>query len=309
MQSQIRQNAEELSTYLSDITKWEAMMKSNAGKMNKHKKLVPTRTNNDESSVQKENTSDIREYGTVKTSFLETLPDSLKHPNMSEYSKNDEDSLKNMVGHTTSAILAKSIENKGMHTEISVPRARGSAPLTDCETRERELGNEAFKAGDYPTAVRAYTRCLGLKAQNVTAFANRAAVYLKMKEFTRAETDCSCALTIDPRHFKCLLRRACARNALGKHRAAYRDLITATEIDPNNSECAFEMRKTRELIRSAAYRAPAVPVTLTWNESDCAVGVDTEGAAIMPLLQGPHVLEICHGPNLNPLSLLSSKLM
>lgn len=283
-------------------------MKSNAGIMNKHKKLVPTKTNNDESSVQKVTASDIREYGTVKTSFLETLPDSLNHPNMSEYSTIDEDSLKTMVGHTTPAILAKSIEKEGTNAEISVPRARGSAPLTDCEARERELGNEAFRAGDYPTAVRAYTRCLGLKAQNVTAFANRAAVYLKMKEFTCAETDCSCALTIDPRHFKCLLRRACARNALGKHRAAHRDLVTASEVNPDNSECAFELKKTRELIRSAAYRAPAVPVTLTWRDTDFALGVDTEGAAIKPLLQGPHVLEICHGPNL-PLSLLSSKLM
>ena len=44
--------------------------------------------------------------------------------------------------------------------------------------------------------------------------------------------DCDCALSIEPNHTKSLLRRASARNALGKHRGAISDLAKLTEIDP-----------------------------------------------------------------------------
>lgn len=57
--------------------------------------------------------------------------------------------------------------------------------------------------------------------------------YLKLKEHTRALTDCNSALTIEPDHVKSLLRRATALNALGKHRAAYLDLQRAIELEPS----------------------------------------------------------------------------
>jgi hypothetical protein len=46
------------------------------------------------------------------------------------------------------------------------------------------------------------------------------------------QTDCTCALQIEPQHVKSLLRRSTAYNALGKHRAALRDLLVAAGIEP-----------------------------------------------------------------------------
>lgn len=46
------------------------------------------------------------------------------------------------------------------------------------------------------------------------------------------QSDCNCALQIDPCHIKSLLRRATAYNALGKHRAALRDLLRAAQLEP-----------------------------------------------------------------------------
>ena len=45
------------------------------------------------------------------------------------------------------------------------------------------------------------------------------------------QADCTCALSIDATHIKSLLRRATARNALGKHRAALLDLLKLVDID------------------------------------------------------------------------------
>jgi hypothetical protein len=90
--------------------------------------------------------------------------------------------------------------------------------------------------------------------KNFVAFSNRAMAYLKMKEYLKAEVvlyyisllvftslncfffsfqiDSSCALSIEPSHCKSLQRRATARNALGKHRAALIDLLSAQNYEP-----------------------------------------------------------------------------
>ena len=54
-----------------------------------------------------------------------------------------------------------------------------------------------------------------MKVNNYVAFSNRAMAYLKLKEYGKAEKDCSCALSIEPTHVKSLLRRANAKNAIG----------------------------------------------------------------------------------------------
>lgn len=46
------------------------------------------------------------------------------------------------------------------------------------------------------------------------------------------QSDCSCALLIEPTHVKSLLRRSTAYNAVGKHRAALRDLLAAAALEP-----------------------------------------------------------------------------
>ena len=72
VQSQIRQNAEEMSSYLSDISKWENKMKN--------------KTNNSTNQNNTKNTNTkqkIRESGTIK---LNTTP-SLKAPDSHTYDK------------------------------------------------------------------------------------------------------------------------------------------------------------------------------------------------------------------------------
>lgn len=45
--------------------------------------------------------------------------------------------------------------------------------------------------------------------------------------------DCKNALRINPQHIKTFQRLAAARNALGKHRSALQDLLSAQSIDPS----------------------------------------------------------------------------
>lgn len=48
-------------------------------------------------------------------------------------------------------------------THVQVPKARGQYIVKDPEEEERNRGNQEFKNGNFPSAVKFYTKCLGLK--------------------------------------------------------------------------------------------------------------------------------------------------
>ncbi len=71
----------------------------------------------------------------------------------------------------------------------AVPKAIGDGNLVDAELTERERGNTAFNQGNFPLAIKSYTKCIGMKVKNYIAFSNRSMAYIKNKEFIRAEVN------------------------------------------------------------------------------------------------------------------------
>lgn len=64
--------------------------------------------------------------------------------------------------------------------------------LCEDPTALREEGNALFKAGDMQGAVCCYTKALKLSdkpADSAVLYRNRSACYLKLEEFSKAETD------------------------------------------------------------------------------------------------------------------------
>lgn len=234
MQMQIRQNAEELSSTLSDMSSWEKKMREKDTRLRHGKPVVTPR----ERKV-------TREGGTVqlKTSIT-TKSASSAPPSIPLTPASIVDNVVNNIPSSSSV--------KG----VTVPSARGRYEQRDLEEVEREAGNAEFKAGNFAAAVKCYTKCLGLKSNNYVAFSNRAMAYLKLKDYLRAAIDCDCALKIEPTHVKSLLRRATAFNALGKHRAALLDLMAAQELEPSNKQVRSDMAQTKELLRASVNRAP-----------------------------------------------------
>ncbi len=83
--------------------------------------------------------------------------------------------------------------------------------------REKQKGNEAFRAGENQDAMGYYSRSLALDPTSAMVYANRAMVCLRLGTLETAEDDCSRAIQLDPKYTKAYQRRAMARFKQGKY--------------------------------------------------------------------------------------------
>ncbi|KAJ6486194.1 hypothetical protein C8R47DRAFT_1278683 [Mycena vitilis] len=133
--------------------------------------------------------------------------------------------------------------------------------------QEKEKGNAAFKAGDYPTAIGHYSAAIHADRTDATFPLNRAAAYLKLGKNEDAERDCSTVLALSKGNVKGLFRRAQARVAMGKLPEAQADLKEAAKLEPKNMSVKQELSKVAELIQQAAEasarKSKATPVDVS----------------------------------------------
>lgn len=240
VQTQIRQNAEELSAFLGDLGKWEQQV-------GRRDEALRGKKPRERPQAAEEPQAPDRSH-----------PESVALPAAAPVRGDS-----HTVSLTPASIAGSFVPPPA---GAAVPKASRQVSGLDPEAAQRERGNLEFRSGDFAAAVKSYTRCLGMKPDNVAAFSNRASAYLKLREFGRAESDCSSALRVDPSHLKSLVRRASARNALGRHRAALQDLLAAQSLEPGSASIRAEVSRTREMLRSAVNRAPFVSVEPTQSD-------------------------------------------
>eukprot|EP01038_Epipyxis_sp_PR26KG_P015698 gene15698-21241_t len=278
IQAQIKQNAEEVSSYLSDMKKWEKKIKSKDATI-KAKSVLPIT----KPRMVAENGPSVSANNSIRSGGGTVAINTSNNSNqISKEDIIDDDSAK----LTPSIIVNK--YNSSLSNTLQVPKARGIALNIDPEEAERERGNQEFKNGNFNAAVKSYTKCLGLKSKNYIAFSNRAMAYLKLKEYHRAVVDCTCALSIEENHIKSLLRRATAYNSIGKHRAALKDLLKAYELDPTNKQVLTDMQSTKEQLRNAVNRAPMITLQIAnWDDQELFDGIKPSE---LVNLQGPEFI-------------------
>ncbi|KAK3246068.1 hypothetical protein CYMTET_44382 [Cymbomonas tetramitiformis] len=152
--------------------------------------------------------------------------------------------------------------------------------------REKEKGNEAFKAKEFSNAVRCYSLALKLDPGVAAVHNNRAAAYMKLKRWEDAELDCTFSLELEPGNFKGLLRRGAARIEMerdGAIEGAVEDIEAALQQSPDDSELQGlhdkALRKVRNFIDSAdSKRMSRVQIQEIEDDSDEAED-DSDGEA------------------------------
>lgn len=118
----------------------------------------------------------------------------------------------------------------------------------------KEKGNYAFKRSQYENAILLYTQAIKLgekeKSKDLPVFfKNRAAAYLKIEAFERAETDCSKSLQLQPNDQKALFRRVQALEALERYEEAYRDARTIWNNDPSFKPIQSHLERLHKVVQ------------------------------------------------------------
>ncbi|KAK6511946.1 hypothetical protein TWF481_000847 [Arthrobotrys musiformis] len=113
--------------------------------------------------------------------------------------------------------------------------------------KKKEMGNEAFKKGDFENARLLYSEALGVdpenKGTNAKIYQNRAMTLAKLKCYDDAISDCDAALKLDPTYTKARRTRAKVLGQAGKWEEAVRELKGLYESNPQDGTLPKEIRQ------------------------------------------------------------------
>ncbi|PSN35297.1 hypothetical protein C0J52_20481 [Blattella germanica] len=136
-------------------------------------------------------------------------------------------------------------------------------------TKEKERGNEYYKAGDFEEAAKCYSNSIELWPLPVS-YNNRAAAQLKLKKFNAVIADCNQVLKADPLNSKALYRRGLAYQSKNCCKQAYVDFTKVLEVEPDNvsARCLADNLKKRvePEVRKKGFVIPGSPPNVPVNE-------------------------------------------
>ncbi|KAI9022487.1 hypothetical protein DFJ74DRAFT_93060 [Hyaloraphidium curvatum] len=125
---------------------------------------------------------------------------------------------KSLTEHRTPDILTKLRDTEKLKTQ----RAKDAYRDPALAEAARERGNDFFKKGQWPDAVKEYTEAIKRNEDDPRSWSNRAACYIKLMSIPEAEKDVEEALKRDPEFVKAYIRKA-------QCQMARRDFVKAME--------------------------------------------------------------------------------
>jgi stress-induced-phosphoprotein 1 len=118
--------------------------------------------------------------------------------------------------------------------------------------KEKEKGNELFKAGKFPDAIKFYSEAIKRNPDDPKLYSNRAACYTKLMEFNMAVSDCDKCIEKDPKFVKAYIRKGHALLAMRDTPRAAKAFEDALELDPNAQEARDGFMRAQMGVRSEA---------------------------------------------------------
>ncbi|XP_075932195.1 RNA polymerase II-associated protein 3 [Anarhichas minor] len=253
LQLQVRQNAEDLHSFMADLESWETDIKKKddelrTGGLQEAQKTLPPVRNKDYKTKMRERKKKKKK----------------KEPTGGGDAKAEEPKEDSRIKAYDYRSWDKFDVDKAL-SEMDKEESPAESNESDCEEAtadqekalsEREKGNAFFKDGKYDDAVECYTRGMAADPYNPVLPTNRATSFFRLKKYAVAESDCNLAIALDSNYFKAYARRGAARFALKKYDSALEDYETVLKLDPGNGEAENEVKTIKETL---SHQAPAAP--------------------------------------------------
>ena len=177
----------------------------------------------------------------------------------------------------------------------------------------KDLGNEAFKHGNFAKAVVLYGQAIDLafpsgdsdyetdstsesravaQSENQAAmkdfpnlhiyYSNRAIAQIKLENYGSAISDASRAIELVPSFAKAYYRRGCSKVALTKYKEALRDFERCCQLCPGDADASQRLKECKKEVQAQAFaRAIATEASLKVSETlkldDMHVGEEYSG--------------------------------
>ncbi|XP_075316032.1 RNA polymerase II-associated protein 3-like [Odontesthes bonariensis] len=266
LQLQMKQNAEDLHSFMRELQSWEADMKEKdqelrtEGSQDGQKNLPPVRNKDFKTKMREKRRKKKKQltgHGDTKAEEAQQAS-RIKAYDYRSWDKFDVDkALEEMDKEESHA------ESNESDSEVDQDRA-----LAD-----KEKGNKFFKEGKYDDAVECYTRGMEADPYNPVLPTNRATSFFRLKKYAVAESDCNLAIALDSSYYKAYARRGAARFALNRSESALEDYRMVLQLDPGNLEALKEVKKIKEVLR---HPAPDVPGDAAQPEEAAAADAEQQ---------------------------------
>lgn len=146
---------------------------------------------------------------------------------------------KSLLDHRTKDVLGKL-----QQCEKALAEAERLAYIDpEIALEEKNKGNEEYKKGKYPEALKHYSESIKRNPDAAATYSNRAATYMKLVEFRLALKDCDTCIEKDPKFVKGYVRKGGSLEAMKEYSRASDAYKKALEIDPNNNEATEGYRR------------------------------------------------------------------
>lgn len=131
--------------------------------------------------------------------------------------------------------------------------------------KEKELGNDLFRKGDFSTALKHYTEAIKRNPDDAKLYSNRAACYTKLAAFDLGLKDCETCVKLDEKFIKGWVRMGKILQGMQQQSKALNAYQKALELDPQNAEalegyraCTMSVHSNPEEMLKKAMADPEV---------------------------------------------------
>lgn len=108
----------------------------------------------------------------------------------------------------------------------------------------RQKGNELFKDGNFPGAIKEYDEGVKRDPSAVAIYSNRCATYIKLMVMDQALKDAEKCIELDPKFAKAYLRKGNCHHLMKEYHKAMKTYDEGLKLEPDNAEIKAAQQKT-----------------------------------------------------------------